>query len=122
MAWYTLKPNNTGGGRTRMPPAARVDKQGQLSLNHEACELLGQPARVIVRVDPEAGLIRLTPTTPNDTGGFSLSGGGNSPHRIRIQAAVGRWPALVGQYAVVRIAGGIELRRETDAEEGELEI
>ena len=121
MAWYTLKPVNTGGGRPRQTPSAKIDSRGQLTLNHEACALLGYPERVIVRVEPELCQIRLAPTTPDDTGGFSLSGGGNTPHRIRMQAAIGRWPTLVGKYAVRRTAGSVELRQET-GEKGELEI
>lgn len=39
-----------------------------------------------------------TPTTPDNKGGFALSGGGNSPHRIRAKEILNRWPQMIGKY------------------------
>ncbi len=125
MTWHTLKPANQGGGRRPEPPKGKVYPDGQTTISHEACRLLGWPDKVIVRINPDERKIRLTPTTPDDVGGFMLSGGGNSPHRLRMMEAVKRWPELIGEYAVWRIAGGIELRQaaaDQEDENGELEI
>jgi hypothetical protein len=121
MTWHTIKPTNTGGGRQRTTPAAKLYESGQLTINAAAGELLGYPDRVLLTVDPDAKRMRLTPTTPDNAGGFSLSGGGNTPHRIRCTEVVRRWPSLAGDYTVQRIAGGVELRIE-DGEDGELEL
>lgn len=83
--------------------------------------MLGYPDRVLLTVDPDAKRMRLTPTTPDNGGGFSLSGGGNIPHRIMCKGVVKRWPVMAAEYTVQRIAGGVELRIEA-GEDGELEL
>ena len=98
MAWQRLRPANTGGGRKQDKPAARLIDGGQFVLNH-------------VEVNVEERRIRLLPTTPGNAGGFALSGGGNSPHRISLRQFAGQHPEMAGDYSVVRIAGGIECRR-----------
>lgn len=126
MTWHTLKPANKGGGRKWETPAAKLYDTGQLTLNTAACTQLGWPPRVRLEVEPDARLMRLKPTTPDDQGGFSLSGGGNTPHRLMCRELVQRWPHLVGDYQVVRTAGGIELRikakHNDEGEDGELEL
>ena len=121
MTWHTIKPTNSGGGRQRMTPAGKLYESGQLTINAAAGEMLGFPVRVLLSVDPDARRMRLTPTTPDNGGGFSLSGGGNTPHRIMCKEVVKRWPEMAGDYTVQKIAGGVELRIE-DGESGELEL
>jgi len=100
MAWHKLVPANTGGGRTRALLSARLDAHGQFSMSHAVADMLGTPDRVIVEVEPELQQIRLTPTTPDNRGGFALSGGGNASYRVRMKEALTRWPDadLVGSY------------------------
>lgn len=121
MTWHTIKPGNPGGGRQRTTPAAKLYESGQLTINAAGAALLGYPDRVLLTVDPDAKRMRLAPTTPDNSGGFSLSGGGNTPHRIMCKEVVRRWPSLAGEYTVQRIAGGVELRIEA-GEDGELEL
>lgn len=129
-----MKPANTGGGRTKTTPAAKLYDSGQLTLNAAAGEMLGWPAKVLLTVDPDAKRLRLAPTTPDNTGGFALSGGGNTPHRLMCREMVTRWPSLAGNYTVQRMAGGVELRPvavgtkpqstpvDDEDEDGELEL
>lgn len=112
MPWTRIIPKNAGGGGWRSDPAATLYPSGQLTLTAAAVEMLGSPARVIVEANAEALAIRLTPTTPDDAGGFSLSGGGNSPARIGCRDMRNRFPDLVGKYTVHKLKGGIELRKE----------
>ncbi len=114
MTWIRIIPKNTGGGRPPDEPAATMYDSGQLTLTASAVKLLGNPNRVQMEVDPQAERIRLTPTTPGDAGGFSLSGGGNSPARIGCRDAVRRFEQLIGKYTVQKIAGGVELRKATE--------
>lgn len=116
MAWIHVKPDNSGGsGRRRKEPTAKLYDNGQLTLNHAATALLGEPPRVRVQIEPELKRMRLQPATPNDAGAFSLSGGGNSPHRISLKSVVRQFPALCGDYRVVRAAGGIECIQESES-------
>ena len=96
--WHKLIPANTGGGRTRALISAQMDKHGQFSITHAVADMLGNAHRVIVEVEPDLKQIRLTPTTPDNTGGFTLSGGGNSPHRIRAKEILNKWPNMIGKY------------------------
>lgn len=114
MAWVQIKPENTGGGRPQREPAAKLYATGQFTLNHAAVALLGEPPRVRVQVEPDMRRIRLQPATPNDNGAFALSGGGNSPYRIRMATAAKKYPQLVGDYRVARATGGIECIWEDD--------
>lgn len=112
MTWIPIKPENLGGGRPSKDLKAKLYDTGQFTISHAAVALLGDPPRVAVQVDPDAQRIRLAPATPTDGGAFSLAGGGNSPHRISLRSVARRWPDLVGEYAVVRVAGGIECRKQ----------
>ena len=96
--------------------AARLDANGQFSMTHAVADMLGDPDRVTVEVDPDALQIRLRPTTPDDRGGYSLSGGGNASHRIRMAEAVRQWPALVGEYTPRKLAAGVLFVQEEDQE------
>lgn len=109
MAWVKIKPENSGGGRKQSAPAGKLYASGQLTINHAAVELLGSPDRITVEADYAARRIRMMPTTPTDKGSFSLAGGGNAQHRITARALLKE--GMVGDYAVSRIAGGIELRK-----------
>lgn len=113
--WFSLRPGSTSGpGRKRLPPAAKLDGGGQLVLNHAASELLGNPDRVLVRINPGQQAIRLQPTTPADLGGFALSGGGNAQCRISLREAVKKWPEMCGEYRVSKATSGVLLTKELD--------
>ena len=114
MPWLSIKPTNSGGGRKPTSPTAKLYASGQLTISHATCALLGEPDRVLVSIEPELQRIRLEPTTPTHTGAFSLSGGGNSPHRIGLKSVSAKYPALVGEYLATKIAGGVELRKVED--------
>jgi hypothetical protein len=109
MTWHKLIPANTGGGRKRSLLTARLTAEGQLSMSHAVADMLGTPDRVTVEVDPDAQCIRLTPTTPDNAGGFALSGGGNASYRVRMTEAIKRWPdaGLVGEYKPKRQAASV---------------
>ena len=120
MTWHKLIPANTGGGRQRALIAARLDANGQFSMTHAVADMLGDPERVIVEVNPEERQIRLKPTTPTDRGGFALSGGGNASHRIRMAEAIKKWPALIGEYTPRKMASGVLFVQQED--DGELTL
>lgn len=111
MSWIRIIPANTGGGRRRGLISARLAKDGQFSMSHSVADMLGTPARVTVDVDPDAGRILLTPSTPGDRGGFALSGGGNASYRIRAKEVVNRWPYLVGEYRPRKQSRGVVFER-----------
>lgn len=116
MNWKRIVPINTGGsGRSRKEPAAILYQSGQLVLNHAAADKLGNPSQILVDIEPEAERIRLAPTTPDDTGGFSLSGGGNTQRRITAKQIVRDYPQMIGKYGVRKIKSGIELYKESGA-------
>lgn len=116
MTWLHVKPAKLNGkGRQWKEPSAKLYDSGQFTLNHAAVALLGDPPRVRVQIEPELRRIRLQPATPNDACAFSLSGGGNSPHRISLKSVVKQHPALIGDYRVVRMAGGIECIQESES-------
>ena len=104
MAWIDIKPDNSGGGRQPKELKAKLYDNGQFTLSHAAVALLGEPPRVRVQVDPDARKVRVYPATPNDAGAFALAGGGNSPHRISLRTVAKRWPGMVAEYRVVRLA------------------
>jgi len=114
MAWIHVKPESLPGGRQPKAPTAKLYESGQFTLSHAAVALLGDPQRVHVQIEPELRRIRLQPATPNDTGAFALSGGGNTPHRIGLRAVTRKYPTLIGSYRVVRAAGGIECIQQED--------
>lgn len=116
MAWLPVKPENGGGGRQPKTPVAKLYASGKMTLSHAAVALLGDPRRVHVQIEPELKRIRLQPATPNDGGAFALAGGGNTPHRVSLTAVVRKYPGMVGDYRIVRAAGGIECIQEVDHE------
>lgn len=111
MAWKKVVPHNSGGGRRKTEPTARLYGSGQFTFSHATIEMLGEPAKVIVEVDTESCRFRIKPSTPNDKGAFSLAGGGNTQARISCRTLAQARPELVGEYAAKRIAGGIELEK-----------
>lgn len=116
MAWFKMVPANTGGGRPRALLTARMDAQGQFSMSHAVADMLGCPERVIVEVEPELRQIRLTPTTPDNRGGFALSGGGNASYRVRAKEVLNRWPGagLIGDYQPRKQASAVVFVRITE--------
>lgn len=108
--WFNAKPDRASGpGSPRKAPAAKLIAGGQLVLNHAASAMLGDPDRVLVRFNPGQKAIRLTPTTPGDSGGLALSGGGNAQCRISVRKLVRDYPLLVGDYQVSKAANGVLL-------------
>lgn len=126
MPWIALKPIKPGGtGKPRGLPTAIVYITGELTITHAAAAMLGSPDRVRISYNPEQECIRLTPTTPDDSGGFTLSGGGNAPHRVSVRQMVTSHRNMVGNYKAFKIAGGVELRKVDsidDNEDGELTL
>lgn len=113
MAWIKVRPENSGGKKKNSPPAATVYAAGALVLTHGATELLGEPAKVRIEINPDEVAIRVFPATPGDMGAFSLAGGGNAQHRASFRAVLSKYPQFAGSYKVLRIAGGIECRRQS---------
>ena len=107
MTWHKLVPANSGGGRKRDLRTARLDAHGQFSMSHAVADMLGAPDRVLVEVEPELRQIRLTPTTPDNQGGFALSGGGNASYRVRMKEALNRWPEIEGTYTPRKQAAAV---------------
>lgn len=107
MAWIKLIPATAGGGRKPVQLAARLNAGGQFSMTHAVAEMLGNPERVIVEVDPQAKMIRLTPTTPDSKGAFALSGGGNASYRLTMREAMRKYPQLVGEYKPKKQTGAV---------------
>lgn len=105
--WYQIKPSGAGGGRKKALLTARLDSAGQMSMSHAVADMLGTPDKVLVSVDPEAKQILLKPTTPTDSGGFALSGGGNSSYRLTIKEVARRWPHMAGEYTPRKSTSGV---------------
>lgn len=115
--WIELTPINTGGGKHRKPPAARVYASGELILNHAATDLINAPSgRVRIQYNPQAERVRLIPSTFDGANSFALSGGGNSQHRLSVKQMVRHCPEMIGDYRAVKLTAqtGIELRKLTD--------
>jgi hypothetical protein len=115
MAWIQIKPANGGGGRQSNIISARLDKGGQLSMSHAVADLL-KCEKVLVSVEPELKQILLKPTTPNDKGGFALSGGGNSSHRLTCKQISMRWPDMIGEYTPKKSTSGVVFVKKEDSE------
>lgn len=112
MAWIQIKPAHGGGGRRSGPPGGKLYEAGQFVITHATVEMLGDPEKVLVEIEPDLQRIRLMPTTPDHQGAFSLAGGGNAQHRIGFGSVVRKHPQMVGDYPiVVKVAGGVELRK-----------
>ena len=112
MAWKKLIPANTGGGRQPIKIACRLNTSGQSAMTHAVAKMLGEPERVIIEVDPDAEMIRLTPTTPDSKAGYALSGGGDASHRLSMRDAATKYPQLVGEYTPRKQAGAIVFEKK----------
>ena len=110
MPWHTLKPARTGGGgRPKSPPSATVTAGGLLLINHAAVALLGAPERITIQINPDEISIRLIPVPPEAAGGWSLSGGGNTQHRVMLRMLPQQHPQMIGAYTARKTAKGLEL-------------
>lgn len=113
-----LTPLNTGGGRKPAPPTARVavhSGDAKLYLSAAAVQMLGAPPKVIVEWEEDNFIgLWITPSTPNDTGAFALSGGGNSMYRVSLSHFVlqQEHPEFIGDYTVAKSKSGILLRKK----------
>lgn len=117
MTWKRLVPEPTrSSGRRSDKPTARLGENGMLSLNVATVKMLGEPERVLVDVDTSANAIRLTPTTPTDVGGWTVSGGGNTTYRIRLAAFIDKNPQFASEYTVAKHQSAVVLRRKPDDE------
>lgn len=117
MAWIKLVPANTGGGRQPIKIACRLNPNGQFSMTHAVAKMLGEPERVIIEIDPDAQMIRLTPTTPDSKAGFALSGGGDASHRLSMRAAAEKYPQLAGEYTPRKQAGAVLFVKKGEEED-----
>ncbi len=116
MAWIRFVPANSGGGRKKETPSAKVSDGGQLIMNHAATVILGGPAKIIVEFEDRLCQFRILPATPGDKGAYSLSGGGNAQHTASVRAYRRVHPQMVGEYKVSKMAHGILLMKKTDEE------
>jgi|688.fasta_scaffold07358_23 hypothetical protein len=117
MAWIKVIAANSGGGAKRGKLSATLSEDGQFSITHAVTDMLGDPDRVIVEVEPDLLQIRLTPTVPGHKGAYALSGGGLSPRRFRSKEIVTRWPRMVGKYQPRKQAAAvIFVKMEADLE------
>lgn len=97
------------GGRTIGEPSAGLSDRGLLMLKGGLSDLLGNPQKVSVEADIEKQRIRLTPTTPDDAGAFTLSSS-QSP-RIYLKALTSRAPEMIGEYSVLKQAHCVVLNK-----------
>lgn len=98
-------------GRKSEKPTAKLGENGLLSLNVATVRFLGEPDMVLVEVDFEVRTFWLQPTTPNDAGGWSLSGGGNTTYRVRLSAHAEKFKAadMFGEYRVSKETRTVKL-------------
>ena len=122
MPWQRIVPSNSGGGRKATALTAQVNESGQFTMSHAVAQMLGTPDRVIVEIDPEAVAIRLTPTTPDMQGAFTLSGGGNASYRFTMREASNKYPQLIGRYKPKKIAGSMLFIKIKEEEDNDLEV
>ena len=109
MSWIQLIPENRGGGSKRQPPGGRIGADGQLTINHNAADLLGEPDRVLIYAAEHQPVLRLRPATPSDRGAWTLTGGGGTQNRTKIITLVRNRPDLVGPYTATLLADGLHL-------------
>lgn len=113
MTYIQLIPSPTqSGGRKSLKPTANLGENGLLILNKASINLLGEPTKVIVLVDTDNHAIRLQPTTPDDSGAFALSAGGQASARIYLKKLVNENPDMVGEYSVSKGNKYLQLRKE----------
>lgn len=117
MPWQRIQPSNVGGGRKAVALTAHVNNTGQFTMSHGVALMLGTPARVLVEIDVEALAIRITPTTPDMKGAFTLSGGGNASYRFSMRDAAGRYPELIGSYTPRKQAGAVVFTKKVNDDE-----
>jgi len=104
-----LIPTNRGGAGKRQPPGARFGKDGQLTINHNAAELLGEPEMLLLYAAENAPALRLRPTTPNDRGAWATKGGGAIQHSIKPVTLAKTRPDLIGHYTATLHPDGLYL-------------
>ena len=110
MPYIQLIPAPTqSGGRTNTELRAWTKASGLLMLSPAVVEMLGDPEKVIVEADAEKKRIRLTPTTPDDAGAFTLSGAGTS-RRIYLKAFLSANESMIGEYVVKKEARSVVLQ------------
>lgn len=113
-------PYNSGGARIRNDPQVTVYPNGQIIFNHAASEKLGNPRKIRIKLylpegnEPGDPYIVVTPTLPEDIGGYSFSGGGNTQKRVKLSQYRTLLGPLVGHLVIDRRAGnGVILRKKT---------
>lgn len=114
MAWIDI-----GAGEHNRPKnnkyepliAAAYPTCNTLHIDYTAVALMGNPRRIRVQYDPDAELIRLSPTHPTDKEGFTLSIASAYYRSITVARMLRRHPHMEGRYAVSQCEGGIELCR-----------
>jgi hypothetical protein len=110
MPYIQLMPAPTqSGGRTSTEVRAWTKASGLLMLSPAVVEMLGDPEKVIVEADTDSKRIRLTPSTPDDGGAFTLSGAGTS-RRIYLKAFLSANESMIGNYDVKREARSVVLQ------------
>ncbi len=110
--WLEIRPSGSGGKRRTYPATARIDESGALVLSAATMALLGDARRIKVLVEPQSVRFRILPLEGDDESGWTVAGGGHTPHRVKIRRITKCYPQLVGDYTVVRHGTGIELRRK----------
>lgn len=90
-------------------------------MTHAVADMLGNPSRVIVEINPQEGMIRLTPTTPENQGAYALSGGGNASHRITMREAT-KHQSLIGEYTPKKQAGSVLFTRKAGEDDRDIEL
>ena len=113
MSWIQLIPDNASGGSHRNPPGGRFGKDGQLSINHAAADLLGEPDQVLIYAAENQPLLRIrpagSPLGPSDRGAWTLTGGGHTQHRTKLAALIKSRPEMVGSFTATLAADGLHL-------------
>lgn len=113
MTWKLIVPANTRStGRKAIKRTASLGESGLLALPpHIVVEMLGEPVAVRIEADTEAKTLRLTPTTPDDSNGWKVSGGGQTTYRVRLAAFIGQAPQMAGEYTASKAVQSVVLRK-----------
>ena len=108
--WKQIVPSASGGRpEGKQSPTARLGENGHLSLNSATVKLLGATEKALIFVDTATHEIKLEPATLTDKGGWTLTGGGNTTHRVTLKQLVASHPSMVGEYRVTKQARSIVL-------------
>lgn len=101
-----------GPGRPATKRTATLSTSGALALPPSiVVEMLGDPEVVRVEADTDKQTIWLTPTTPDDTNGWKIVGGGQTTYSLRLKAFVNDSPEMCGEYAASKGAQAVLLRK-----------